>query len=284
MWRVFMGTFAIAGLALLARSEGRAVKLGLASAMLILFAFSLAPGKIALAKRTRLLIVAAIPAAVVLIMLVPDLSKKMQLDRFSGAAPSEADGTAYWRLSWWQRLEKEVMTRNPAFGLGFGESLHLYHPALEKISDPWMLRAPHNFNVTVFTRMGIVGTIIWAGIILGGLAVLGRRIWRGRVKHGRYSPQRREELLFWMAMIAYTFVNSSFGVLMEGPVLGIWFWLALGFAYGRSERPDVPERQAALAELRRELKRFMNARGRLRTPSVPREEHAPLRAVPGGEF
>lgn len=284
MWRVFMGTFAIAGLALLASSEGRAVKLGLASAMLILFAFSFAPGKIALAKRTRLLIVAAIPAAVVLIMLVPDLSKKMQLDRFSGAAPSEADGTAYWRLIWWQRLEKEVMTRNPAFGLGFGESLHLYHPALEKISDPWMLRAPHNFNVTVFTRMGIVGTIVWAGIILGGLAVLGRRIWRGRVKHGRYSPQRREELLFWMAMIAYTFVNSSFGVLMEGPVLGIWFWLALGFAYGRSERPDVPERQAALAELRRELKRFMNARGRFRTPSVPREEHAPLRAVPGGEF
>jgi hypothetical protein len=35
-------------------------------------------------------------------------------------------------------------------------------------------------------------------------------------------------------MLVFTVVNSSFGVLMEGPVLGVWFWFALGFALGRS--------------------------------------------------
>jgi hypothetical protein len=35
-------------------------------------------------------------------------------------------------------------------------------------------------------------------------------------------------------MLVCTVVNSSFGVLMEGPVLGIWFWFALGFASARS--------------------------------------------------
>jgi hypothetical protein len=87
------------------------------------------------------------------------------------------------------------------------------------------------------------------------MGVLAIRIWRNGVGSGSYSPGRREELLFWLAMIFYTFVNSSFGVLMEGPVLGIWFWLAMGFALGRSARPDVPKKLVVLADLRWQLRR-----------------------------
>jgi hypothetical protein len=36
-------------------------------------------------------------------------------------------------------------------------------------------------------------------------------------------------------------LNASFGVLMEGPVLGIPFWFFLGFATGRSLGPDGVE-------------------------------------------
>ena len=47
-------------------------------------------------------------------------------------------------------------------------------------------------------------------------------------------PSAREELAFWLLMLTATWGNSSVGVLMEGPVLGVWFWFALGFAWGRS--------------------------------------------------
>ena len=51
-----------------------------------------------------------------------------------------------------------------------------------------------------------------------------------------------------------TWVNSYYHVVMEGAILGLWYWLALGFATGRSMGPDgmepVPlsseERKAAI--------------------------------------
>ena len=49
-----------------------------------------------------------------------------------------------------------------------------------------------------------------------------------------YPAARREEISFWLLMLLTTWGNGSFGVLMEGPVLGIWFWFALGFSSGRS--------------------------------------------------
>jgi hypothetical protein len=251
--RAFLVPSSLVALALLAASEGRAVKLGCAGALAVLLVFSFVKPRIGLASRIRLLMIGAVPAVILALMLIPNLASKMQLDRFTGTRDS--DGTAEWRLIWWQRLEHEVLTRDPLFGLGFGESLHVYHPALAKFSDPWMLRAPHNFNMTVFTRMGIVGCAIWAGILFGSIGVLAMRVWRNGVDSGTYSPGRREELLFWLAMIVYTFVNSSFGVLMEGPVLGIWFWLAMGFALGRSARPDIPKKMVVLADLRSQLRR-----------------------------
>jgi hypothetical protein len=45
-------------------------------------------------------------------------------------------------------------------------------------------------------------------------------------------------------MLVATWVNSSFGVLMEGPVLGIWFWFALGFSSRRSAGFDGLEELA----------------------------------------
>jgi O-antigen ligase len=118
--------------------------------------------------------------------------------------------------------------------LGFGESLHVYHPLLEAIDDEFVVRSPHNFNVTVFARMGTVGLLLWAVILAVGIGALFRRVWRGSAGGRTYTTERRDELAFWVLMLVCTVVNSSFGVLMEGPVLGIWFWFALGFASARS--------------------------------------------------
>ncbi|MDX2149534.1 MAG: O-antigen ligase family protein [Bryobacteraceae bacterium] len=250
-WRWPMRLLAIAGLALLAASEGRAVKLGLVAAFITIAAFAAAPRSLRLGRRALVMVAAAIPVALLCVLLVPDVAAKMQLDRFTEAAPSAAEGTAYWRLLWWQRLADEVFARNPLFGLGFGESLHYYHPALEKLNGDWMLRAPHNFNVTVLARMGLVGSFLWVAILALGIGTLVVRAWRGRNHRFHISPQRREELAFWAAMLLYCFVNSSFGVLMEGPVLGVWFWFALGFSLGRSNGFDDLLRSRLSTEIRK---------------------------------
>ena len=73
-----------------------------------------------------------------------------------------------------------------------------------------------------------------------------RRRSPGNLRLAGVPPARREEIAFWLLMLLTTWGNSSFGVLMEGPVLGIWFWFALGFASGRSVaypgRPAVASR------------------------------------------
>ena len=175
------------------------------------------------------------PLVLVAAVAMPERAiKAANLDRFAEADPTHPQGTAGWRLVWWERLYAEVMKRNPAFGLGFGESLSVYHPLLEASRDEFLIRSPHNFNVTVFARMGIVGILLWSSVLIVGIGSLFGRVWRGSIEGQRYTAERRDELTFWILMLVCTVVNSSLGVMMEGPVLGIWFWFALGFASGRS--------------------------------------------------
>jgi O-antigen ligase len=185
--------------------------------------------------RLLTLLAAAVPLiALAVLMFSGQILRYSSLDRFAGVDPSNPDGTTNWRLIWWQHLYEHVMETNPLVGIGFGESLHIYNPLLEDDDEEFVVRSPHNFNVTVFTRMGISGLCLWAGVLIVGIGGLCRRVVRGTARGHPYTEARRDELAFWVSMLVCTVVNSSFGVLMEGPVLGIWFWFALGFATGRS--------------------------------------------------
>ena len=171
------------------------------------------------------------------------LAKAASLDRFTESRGVASDN-AYWRLIWWERLYAEVMTQNPALGLGFGQSLSVYNPYLKSNErEQWPVRSPHNVNITIFSRMGIAGLTCWLFVLLAGFGGLWRRIWTGRTAGITLSGLRREELAFWFMMLTTTWVNSSFAVLMEGPVLGIWFWFALGFAWTRSLPAGQPNRR-----------------------------------------
>jgi hypothetical protein len=232
--RVVLGIFAFVGLAAFAASEGRGMRIGIASGVGLVMILSLSPAGVP-HFNTRMLKVAVlgIPLAAIVMLAFPErLIKAANLDRFAEA--ERAEGTAGWRLVWWQNIYDTVMSTNPAFGLGFGESLHVYQPLLATRDEEFMVRSPHNFNVTVFARLGITGLLIWASILAIGIGTLFRRIWHGYAGGHPYTTERRDELTFWLLMLVATVVNSSFGVLMEGPVLGIWFWFALGFASARS--------------------------------------------------
>jgi len=234
--RAVLVPVALVGLAVFAASEGRAMRIGVVSGASVVLLLSFAPKGIP-HFNTRLLklAVCGIPVLALAVAAAPDRVVKLtHLDRFAEADPYDPEGTAGWRLIWWQRLYAEVMKRNPAFGLGFGESLHVYHPLLRDSQEEFVVRSPHNFNITIFTRMGVVGLLLWITIVAAGIGALFGRLWRGSAGGQPYTPERRDELTFWVMMLVCTVVNSSLGVLMEGPVLGIWFWFALGFASARS--------------------------------------------------
>jgi hypothetical protein len=93
--------------------------------------------------------------------------------------------------------------------------------------------------------MGFVGLIIWVLILATGFGTLFMRAWNGRIENAPYAPERREEIVFWILMLVSTYVNSSFGVLMEGPVFGVMFWFGLGFAIARSQRAGAAATAAA---------------------------------------
>jgi O-antigen ligase len=156
----------------------------------------------------------------------------LYLDRFEGASFENPDATAEWRADWWANLYEGVMNRNPLIGLGFGENLSDYNALItaENIGT-FPVRSPHNYNVTIFSRMGILGLTIWVGIFSLGIVIPLGKLMRP------FSPAERTEArdrTFWIAAIIAIWVNSSFGVLMEGPVDGIPFWLILGLIAGQA--------------------------------------------------
>ncbi len=235
-WRKVFVFVALLGVALLALSHSRGAKFGLLLGAVVVLALGLAKGR-PIRFSTRMFWMGAVGGAALLTasLVTSDLAEAMHLRRFAEANPFPPQGTAYWRMLWWEELAAEVMRRNPAFGLGFGESLGVYNPyLLGNEHKAWPVRSPHNINMTVFARTGIVGGSLWVLVLAIGFGGLFRRVWRGRVRGHAYSPERREELAFWLLMLIATWGNSSVGVLMEGPVLGVWFWFALGFAWGRS--------------------------------------------------
>ena len=176
----------------------------------------------------------ALTVVIVLLAIKPSaILEGAQLVRFSDI--EDVSGTAYWRQVWWLSLVQEVTTQAPIFGLGFGENLTQYNPLPAGGDEDWPLRSPHNISITIFSRMGLLGATIWVLILLLGVGGLWRILWKSR---HTYQGKRSTyfQALFFASLVTAAFLNASFGVLMEGPVLGIWFWFALGFCWGHVRR------------------------------------------------
>ena len=232
---------AFAGLAAVAIAESRGVKVGIAVAVLAVVALCFGRGRLAKLQKS-------LPGAILIGVLAfgtyvgisnESFAEITHMDRFAEITLEQRSGTSWWRVLWWHQLVDDVMTRSPLFGLGFGQSLDIYNPYL--LGDDqtrWPVRSPHNFNLTIFARMGIIGAAVWVLILVLGPAALFVRLWKNGFHGHRYRTVRKEEILFWLVMLLTSCGNASFGVLLEGPVLAIPFWCALGFAMARSVDPS----------------------------------------------
>ena len=237
LWRNLLYAAAVTGFVLFLLSYGRGVKVGLGLGILCVIALNLRHIRsVRFSSRLyRLLALGVIALVLVVTALGLGFADIGHLGRFEEVSLDSDYGSVHWRLVWWEHLMDELLDRNLLFGLGFGENLGLFNPYLAANENSnWPIRAPHNVNVTVLSRMGLVGLALWLSILARGLGGLYLRAWRAGVGTRPYPSARREEISFWLLMLVTTWGNGSFGVLMEGPVLGIWFWFALGFSSGRS--------------------------------------------------
>lgn len=130
-----------------------------------------------------------------------------------------------FRLVWWKNVVEDTWSRNPVFGLGFGADLaqgflQEYYPDAD---EEFSTRSPHNIFITVFGRLGLVGLAVWGWLC----TVLAARTWRA-VRTGR------EEGVLW-CMACLIFISACFGVVLEGPMGAVPFWVLLGLAQATRE-------------------------------------------------
>jgi len=240
---ILFGALIIFSVVLVLISEGRGTKIALVVALSIgFFSTRLLRSRMQIQGKLYLIIWLTLCLLIIAASLTESqrLIKIIHLDRFTEISPNMPSGTAYWRMTWWDNIVSDVHRQNPFLGLGFGENLGIYNSFIEIDRwERWPVRSPHNFNITVFARMGYAGILLWALILFIGISTVFFRVFKGGMHGETYSINRHKELAFWLMMLVATFVNASFNVLMEGPVLGIWFWFALGFAIGRSNAPDA---------------------------------------------
>jgi O-antigen ligase len=126
-----------------------------------------------------------------------------------------------FRVIWWNAVFEETVQQNPWVGLGFGYDLAArfvreYYP---DNSEEFNTRSPHNVALTVFGRMGVIGLIPFVLIVV----VMARNM----IRAARDGPT--PETALWSA--AWIIMAGAwFGVVLEGPMGAVVFWIALGIA------------------------------------------------------
>ena len=147
-----------------------------------------------------------------------------------------------FRMVWWQAAVDETIEGNLWVGLGFGHDLAFrfirqYYP---DSSEEFTTRSPHNVLITVFARMGLIGSVAFLAWLV---ACAGRTLWV--LRHAAPLSDAGD---FWCAAWVLL-VSACFGVVLEGPMGAVVFWTMLGLASATSaaEREQRNEVNAASA-------------------------------------
>lgn len=145
-----------------------------------------------------------------------------------GGSQEGLEGTKMFRLAWWQSIWNYTFHGDYFWtGKGFGINLAEADGFVvgREIGGP-PLRSPHNGHMTILARTGVPGFLMWGAILaswflMTGLAMLHARLIGAAVWSN--------SLLFTQCYLLSVLINATFDVALEGPMLGIWFWVMFGF-------------------------------------------------------
>lgn len=156
-------------------------------------------------------------------------------DYRSGQADNKGDNNRF-RLIWWRNVAEETLQTSPVFGLGFGADLargflQEYYP---DSGEDFSARSPHNIFMTAFGRMGLIGV---ASLFL--IYLVQFRVTLRAARAARSDPARQDALTL-QAACWVVLVSACFGVVLEGPMGAIPFWIMLGLAHHEATRIELP--------------------------------------------
>lgn len=140
---------------------------------------------------------------------------------YSGDETFNKGDNNLFRLVWWQTVIDETIAGNRWVGLGWGYDLaepflRVYYP---EGGDEFSTRSPHNIVITVFARTGLAGLIPFL-FVVGAIIV---RAWRA-VRHGNLL------IAGWWCSTCVILTSACLGVVLEGPMGAVVFWVVLGLA------------------------------------------------------
>ncbi|MBS0661900.1 MAG: O-antigen ligase family protein [Verrucomicrobia bacterium] len=145
----------------------------------------------------------------------------------SAESLNKGDNNQFRRV-WWGAVIDETVEGNPWVGLGFGADLaerfvrEYYADSPEEFST----RSPHNVLLTIFARMGAIGLVAFL-VVLGIIAV---RTWRA--VHA--DPL---DAGLWCS-VWIMLASACLGVVLEGPMGAVVFWIVLGVAATPAEEGE----------------------------------------------
>lgn len=143
-----------------------------------------------------------------------------------------------FRLVWWKNVAEETLSTSPLLGLGFGADLahgflNEYYPVG---GDDFSARSPHNIFMTTLGRMGLLGVAVLLAVYLHQARVTARV-----AREARADPARQEAMTL-QAAVWVVMVSACLGVVLEGPMGAIPFWIMLGLAHHAAQNPaETPE-------------------------------------------
>jgi len=147
---------------------------------------------------------------------------KDTLRRASTILTPEEDPNSLHRLAMWEEALNRT-AREPLVGEGFGPPFSLL--ASNKFYDYSEKRLhPHNSFLWILNRMGMIGFTIFFLLIL--------KFYRSAIKaYKKMSPGKSKAyLLALMSCHVSISIFAFFNVVLEGPFMGIFFWIIMGLA------------------------------------------------------
>lgn len=167
-------------------------------------------------------------------------------DQALAKGPNFGEHSLRWRLVFWLRSWKYTLAQAPTTGLGFGGNLTAVmlptrawpdYVHSQQMTPP--NRSPHGVHIHIFTRLGLIGTALWLALLGLTLNAALRALGKWRAESDRRSREAFYDTLtplgFWIILLC----AGTFGVVVEGPFGGMWFWALTGVLLSLQPRSNL---------------------------------------------